>query len=339
MKKLIFLFFVGLLSSTFAQNFKKTESYIQAQNLSQEVIALQSEGNYDPSIEKSPEAKVAIDKAILDSLHFLFGSKTDIAKANATAELDEAKKSLANLSGQDKAKLDEANILFIQAGERQKDATLITDITALEENAYAPAIEMFTKAETLAKEVNSSVLEKEKAVHSALIAEAKKKQADLVTKKILAKGDNNDKTATAALSDADKSLAANNFADVKEKVKTAETALSQAEKAFIDEQVKTKKILDDAQNKFNQLKTTKQIEANSGEDKNITKLLADANASFTANDFKKTQEQVKAALDAMTAVETAFKKDQMDILQAITDASNRQKKLTNDKVLLANGDE
>ncbi|MGL4983076.1 MAG: hypothetical protein ACRC4W_09570, partial [Treponemataceae bacterium] len=170
MKKLIFLFFVGLLSSIFAQDFKKSESYIQAQNLSQEVIALQAEGHYDPSIEKSPEVKAAIDKAILDSLHFLFGSKTDIAKANATAELDEAKKSLANLSGGDKAKLDEANILFIQAGERQKDATLVTDITALEENAYAPAIEMFTKAEKLAKEVNSSLLEKEKAVHAALIA-------------------------------------------------------------------------------------------------------------------------------------------------------------------------
>ncbi|MGL4981488.1 MAG: hypothetical protein ACRC4W_01285, partial [Treponemataceae bacterium] len=171
------------------------------------------------------------------------------------------------------------------------------------------------------------------------IAEAKKKQADLVTKKILAKGDNNDKTATSALSDADKALPANNFADVKAKVKVAETALAQAEKAFMDEQAKTKKILDDAQNKFNQLKTTKQIEANSGEDKNITKLLADANASFKANDFKKTQDQVKAALDAMAIVENAFKKDQMDVLQSITDASNRQKKLTSDKILLANGDE
>ncbi len=337
MKKFFVFLMIASAAGLNAQNtLRSVESFKNAVDYTTEAERLQNDGQYDPSLTKAKDADSAMDEAFIDALHLLFQKKADISRANAQAEVDALEKSGALSDAKAKQSFQEAKSSIAEGDAlRQKAPEERTSDDKITE-AYNKVISAYNKAEKGAKDAAQRYLSQRRAEADKAIKDAQSKYSSLLSQGVLSKNDANGKRVEGFLQAAQKALAANDFNDVASNVKSALDAMNAAEKAYVAESSKVKKLLDDAQKRFSQLKSSKIIASASDDDKNITKLLSDASSAIGAGNFKGAESSIGNAVSRMNAIESAYKTASAGAKKSLDDAQKRFSQLKTSKVI-ANG--
>ena len=319
--------YIALISFSFSV--LPAQTYDDAARITGEAETLQNDGEYQKSYDKSQEASDSIDKTTVSLFYRLMSLRIAKAKNDASNTINEIEQLGASTDNEFKAKYEEA-LKFFEEGNNAVNTlppepqTPPTDeeFTA-SSNTFTTVFNSFNNALESANSVKEGYLNRERAIASKSINDARSKYQAELGKSVKA-GDANDKNITGALTKADEALTNDNFASVQQnvsaalaginkaiadakakaeaeaKAKAAAEAKAKAEaeakakaeaaaaaaakakaeaeaKAKADAIAKAKKDIEDAQNKYNNLVNDEVIAKGDDNDKNVSKLLTDAN--------------------------------------------------------------
>ncbi|WP_297285540.1 hypothetical protein [uncultured Brachyspira sp.] len=319
--------YIALISFSFSV--LPAQTYDDAARITGEAETLQNDGEYQKSYDKSQEASDSIDKTTVSLFYRLMSLRIAKAKNDASNTINEIEQLGASTDNEFKAKYEEA-LKFFEEGNNAVNTlppepqTPPTDeeFTA-SSNTFTTVFNSFNNALESANSVKEGYLNRERAIASKSINDARSKYQAELGKSVKA-GDANDKNITGALTKADEALTNDNFASVQQnvsaalaginkaiadakakaeaeaKAKAAAEAKAKAEaeakakaeaaaaaaakakaeaeaKAKADAIAKAKKDIEDAQNKYNNLVNEQVIAKGDDNDKNVSKLLTDAN--------------------------------------------------------------
>lgn len=315
--------YIALISFSFSV--LPAQTYDDAARITGEAETLQNDGEYQKSYDKSQEASDSIDKTTVSLFYRLMSLRIAKAKNDASNTINEIEQLGASTDNEFKTKYEEA-LKFFEEGNNAVNTlppepeTPPTDeeFTA-SSNTFTTVYNSFNNALQSANSVKEGYLNRERAIASKSINDARSKYQAELGKSVKA-GDANDKNITGALTKADEALSNDNFASVQQnvsaalaginkaiadakakaeaeakakaaaeakakaeaeaKAKAAAAAKAKAEaeaKAKADAIAKAKKDIEDAQNKYNNLVNDEVIAKGDDNDKNVSKLLTDAN--------------------------------------------------------------
>ena len=313
--------YIALISFSFSV--LPAQTYDDAARITGEAETLQNDGEYQKSYDKSQEASDSIDKTTVSLFYRLMSLRIAKAKNDASNTINEIEQLGASTDNEFKAKYEEA-LKFFEEGNNAVNTlppepqTPPTDeeFTA-SSNTFTTVYNSFNNALQSANSVKEGYLNRERAIASKSINDARNKYKAELGKSVKA-GDANDKNITGALTKADAALSNDNFASVQQnvsaalaginkaiadakakaaaeakakaaaeakakaeaeaKAKAAAAAKAEAEaKAKADAIAKAKKDIEDAQNKYNNLVNDEVIAKGDYNDRNVSKLLTDAN--------------------------------------------------------------
>ena len=315
--------YIALISFSFSV--LPAQTYDDAARITGEAETLQNDGEYQKSYDKSQEASDSIDKTTVSLFYRLMNLRIAKAKNDASNTINEIEQLGASTDNEFKTKYEEA-LKFFEEGNNAVNTlppepqTPPTDeeFTA-SSNTFTTVFNSFNNALQSANSVKEGYLNRERAIASKSINDARSKYQAELGKSVKA-GDANDKNITGALTKADEALSNDNFASVQQnvsaalaginkaiadakakaeaeakakaaaeakakaeaeaKAKAAAAAKAKAEaeaKAKADAIAKAKKDIEDAQNKYNNLVNERVIAKGDDNDKNVSKLLTDAN--------------------------------------------------------------
>lgn len=408
--------YIALISFSFSV--LPAQTYDDAARITGEAETLQNDGEYQKSYDKSQEASDSIDKTTVSLFYRLMSLRIAKAKNDASNTINEIEQLGASADNEFKTKYQEA-LKFFEEGNNAVNTlppepqTPPTDeeFTA-SSNTFTTVYNSFNNALQSANSVKEGYLNRERAIASKSINDARSKYQAELGKSVKA-GDANDKNITGALTKADAALSNDNFASVQQnvsaalaginkaiadakakaaaeakakaaaeakakaeaeaKAKAAAAAKAKAEaeaKAKADAIAKAKKDIEDAQNKYNNLVNDEVIAKGDDNDKNVSKLLTDANNALqntpqtasdkaleasktmdnilnTANQLKKEEavknlEQLKARRDRLISEGylTKDSEEEQNLSKTIQEAedalNNNDYTLANDKMQQAN---
>ena len=315
--------YIALISFSFSV--LPAQTYDDAARITGEAETLQNDGEYQKSYDKSQEASDSIDKTTVSLFYRLMTLRIAKAKNDANKTINEIEQLGASADNEFKTKYQEA-LNFFEEGNSSiinlppEPQTPPTDeeFTA-SSNTFTTVYNSFNNALQSANSVKEGYLNRERAIASKSINDARNKYKAELGKSVKA-GDANDKNITGALTKADEALSNDNFASVQQnvsaalaginkaiadakakaeaeakakaaaeakakaeaeaKAKAAAAAKAKAEaeaKAKADAIAKAKKDIENAQNKYNNLVNDEVIAKGDDNDKNVSKLLTDAN--------------------------------------------------------------
>lgn len=401
--------YIALISFSFSV--LPAQTYDDAARITGEAETLQNDGEYQKSYDKSQEASDSIDKTTVSLFYRLMTLRIAKAKNDANKTINEIEQLGASADNEFKTKYQEA-LNFFEEGNNSitnlppEPQTPPTDeeFTA-SSNTFTTVYNSFNNALQSANSVKEGYLNRERAIASKSINDARNKYKAELGKSVKA-GDANDKNITGALTKADAALSNDNFASVQQnvsaalaginkaiadakakaeaeakakaaaeakakaeaeaKAKAAAAAKAKAEaeaKAKADAIAKAKKDIEDAQNKYNNLVNEQVIAKGDDNDKNVSKLLTDANNALqntpktasdkaleasktmdnilnTANQLKKEEavknlEQLKARRDRLISEGylTKDSEEEQNLSKTIQEAENA---INNNDYTLAN---
>ena len=358
--------YIALISFSFSV--LPAQTYDDAARITGEAETLQNDGEYQKSYDKSQEASDSIDKTTVSLFYRLMSLRIAKAKNDASNTINEIEQLGASTDNEFKAKYEEA-LKFFEEGNNAVNTlppepqTPPTDeeFTA-SSNTFTTVFNSFNNALESANSVKEGYLNRERAIASKSINDARSKYQAELGKSVKA-GDANDKNITGALTKADEALTNDNFASVQQnvsaalaginkaiadakakaeaeakakaaaeakakaeaeaKAKAAAAAKAKAEaeaKAKADAIAKAKKDIEDAQNKYNNLVNEQVIAKGDDNDKNVSKLLTDANnalqntpqtASDKALEASKTMDDIVANVGQMKKEEAIKNLEQL----------------------------
>ena len=358
--------YIALISFSFSV--LPAQTYDDAARITGEAETLQNDGEYQKSYDKSQEASDSIDKTTVSLFYRLMSLRIAKAKNDASNTINEIEQLGASTDNEFKAKYEEA-LKFFEEGNNAVNTlppepqTPPTDeeFTA-SSNTFTTVFNSFNNALQSANSVKEGYLNRERAIASKSINDARSKYQAELGKSVKA-GDANDKNITGALTKADEALSNDNFASVQQnvsaalaginkaiadakakaeaeakakaaaeakakaeaeaKAKAAAAAKAKAEaeaKAKADAIAKAKKDIEDAQNKYNNLVNEQVIAKGDDNDKNVSKLLTDANnalqntpqtASDKALEASKTMDDIVANVGQMKKEEAIKNLEQL----------------------------
>lgn len=315
--------YIALISFSFSV--LPAQTYDDAARITGEAETLQNDGEYQKSYDKSQEASDSIDKTTVSLFYRLMTLRIAKAKNDANKTINEIEQLGASTDNEFKTKYQEA-LNFFEEGNNSitnlppEPQTPPTDeeFTA-SSNTFTTVYNSFNNALQSANSVKEGYLNRERAIASKSINDARNKYKAELGKSVKA-GDANDRNINGALTKADEALSNDNFASVQQnvsaalagidkaiadakakaeaeaKAKAAAEAKARAEaeakakaeaaakakaeaeaKAKADAIAKAKKDIEDAQNKYNNLVNDEVIAKGDDNDKNVSKLLTDAN--------------------------------------------------------------
>ena len=315
--------YIALISFSFSV--LPAQTYDDAARITGEAETLQNDGEYQKSYDKSQEASDSIDKTTVSLFYRLMTLRIAKAKNDANKTINEIEQLGASTDNEFKTKYQEA-LKFFEEGNNSitnlppEPQTPPTDeeFTA-SSNTFTTVYNSFNNALQSANSVKEGYLNRERAIASKSINDARNKYKAELGKSVKA-GDANDRNINGALTRADEALTNDNFASVQQnvsaalaginkaiadakakaeaeaKAKAAAEAKARAEaeakakaeaaakakaeaeaKAKADAIAKAKKDIEDAQNKYNNLVNDEVIAKGDDNDKNVSKLLTDAN--------------------------------------------------------------
>lgn len=358
--------YIALISFSFSV--LPAQTYDDAARITGEAETLQNDGEYQKSYDKSQEASDSIDKTTVSLFYRLMSLRIAKAKNDASNTINEIEQLGASTDNEFKTKYEEA-LKFFEEGNNAVNTlppepqTPPTDeeFTA-SSNTFTTVFNSFNNALESANSVKEGYLNRERAIASKSINDARSKYQAELGKSVKA-GDANDKNITGALTKADEALTNDNFASVQQnvsaalaginkaiadakakaeaeakakaaaeakakaeaeaKAKAAAAAKAKAEaeaKAKADAIAKAKKDIEDAQNKYNNLVNEQVIAKGDDNDKNVSKLLTDANnalqntpqtASDKALEASKTMDDIVANVGQMKKEEAIKNLEQL----------------------------
>ena len=358
--------YIALISFSFSV--LPAQTYDDAARITGEAETLQNDGEYQKSYDKSQEASDSIDKTTVSLFYRLMALRIAKAKNDASNTINEIEQLGASTDNEFKTKYEEA-LKFFEEGNNAVNTlppepeTPPTDeeFTA-SSNTFTTVYNSFNNALQSANSVKEGYLNRERAIASKSINDARSKYQAELGKSVKA-GDANDKNITGALTKADEALSNDNFASVQQnvsaalaginkaiadakakaeaeakakaaaeakakaeaeaKAKAAAAAKAKAEaeaKAKADAIAKAKKDIEDAQNKYNNLVNDEVIAKGDDNDKNVSKLLTDANnalqntpqtASDKALEASRTMDDIVANVGQMKKEEAVKNLEQL----------------------------
>lgn len=315
--------YIALISFSFSV--LPAQTYDDAARITGEAETLQNDGEYQKSYDKSQEASDSIDKTTVSLFYRLMNLRIAKAKNDANKTINEIEQLGASTDNEFKTKYQEA-LKFFEEGNNSitnlppEPQTPPTDeeFTA-SSNTFTTVYNSFNNALQSANSVKEGYLNRERAIASKSINDARNKYKAELGKSVKA-GDANDRNINGALTRADEALSNDNFASVQQNVSTALAGINKAiadakakaeaeakakaaaeakaraeaeakakaeaaakakaeaeAKAKADAIAKAKKDIEDAQNKYNNLVNDQVIAKGDDNDKNVSKLLTDAN--------------------------------------------------------------
>lgn len=315
--------YIALISFSFSV--LPAQTYDDAARITGEAETLQNDGEYRKSYDKSQEASDSIDKTTVSLFYRLMNLRIAKAKNDANKTINEIEQLGASTDNEFKTKYQEA-LKFFEEGNNSitnlppEPQTPPTDeeFTA-SSNTFTTVYNSFNNALQSANSVKEGYLNRERAIASKSINDARNKYKAELGKSVKA-GDANDRNINGALTRADEALSNDNFASVQQNVSTALAGINKAiadakakaeaeakakaaaeakaraeaeakakaeaaakakaeaeAKAKADAIAKAKKDIEDAQNKYNNLVNDQVIAKGDDNDKNVSKLLTDAN--------------------------------------------------------------
>lgn len=315
--------YIALISFSFS--ILPAQTYDDAARITGEAETLQNDGEYRKSYDKSQEASDSIDKTTVSLFYRLMNLRIAKAKNDANKTINEIEQLGASTDNEFKTKYQEA-LKFFEEGNNSitnlppEPQTPPTDeeFTA-SSNTFTTVYNSFNNALQSANSVKEGYLNRERAIASKSINDARNKYKAELGKSVKA-GDANDRNINGALTRADEALSNDNFASVQQNVSTALAGINKAiadakakaeaeakakaaaeakaraeaeakakaeaaakakaeaeAKAKADAIAKAKKDIEDAQNKYNNLVNDQVIAKGDDNDKNVSKLLTDAN--------------------------------------------------------------
>lgn len=307
--------YIALISFSFS--ILPAQTYDDAARITGEAETLQNDGEYQKSYDKSQEASDSIDKTTVSLFYRLMNLRIAKAKNDANKTINEIEQLGASTDNEFKTKYQEA-LKFFEEGNNSitnlppEPQTPPTDeeFTA-SSNTFTTVYNSFNNALQSANSVKEGYLNRERAIASKSINDARNKYKAELGKSVKA-GDANDRNINGALTRADEALSNDNFASVQQNVSTALAGINKAiadakakaeaeakakaaaeakaraeaeakakaeaeAKAKADAIAKAKKDIEDAQNKYNNLVNDQVIAKGDDNDKNVSKLLTDAN--------------------------------------------------------------
>lgn len=315
--------YIALISFSFS--ILPAQTYDDAARITGEAETLQNNGEYQKSYDKSQEASDSIDKTTVSLFYRLMNLRIAKAKNDANKTINEIEQLGASTDNEFKTKYQEA-LKFFEEGNNSitnlppEPQTPPTDeeFTA-SSNTFTTVYNSFNNALQSANSVKEGYLNRERAIASKSINDARNKYKAELGKSVKA-GDANDRNINGALTRADEALSNDNFASVQQNVSTALAGINKAiadakakaeaeakakaaaeakaraeaeakakaeaaakakaeaeAKAKADAIAKAKKDIEDAQNKYNNLVNDQVIAKGDDNDKNVSKLLTDAN--------------------------------------------------------------
>lgn len=315
--------YIALISFSFS--ILPAQTYDDAARITGEAETLQNDGEYQKSYDKSQEASDSIDKTTVSLFYRLMNLRIAKAKNYANKTINEIEQLGASTDNEFKTKYQEA-LKFFEEGNNSitnlppEPQTPPTDeeFTA-SSNTFTTVYNSFNNALQSANSVKEGYLNRERAIASKSINDARNKYKAELGKSVKA-GDANDRNINGALTRADEALSNDNFASVQQNVSTALAGINKAiadakakaeaeakakaaaeakaraeaeakakaeaaakakaeaeAKAKAEAIAKAKKDIEDAQNKYNNLVNDQIIAKGDDNDKNVSKLLTDAN--------------------------------------------------------------
>ncbi|MEI0561617.1 hypothetical protein R4L22_08545 [Brachyspira pilosicoli] len=315
--------YIALISFSFSV--LPAQTYDDAARITGEAETLQNDGEYQKSYDKSQEASDSIDKTTVSLFYRLMNLRIAKAKNDANKTINEIEQLGASTDNEFKTKYQEA-LKFFEEGNNSitnlppEPQTPPTDEEfTTSSNTFTTVYNSFNNALQSANSVKEGYLNRERAIASKSISDARNKYKAELGKSVKA-GDANDRNINGALTRADEALSNDNFASVQQNVSTALAGINKAiadakakaeaeakakaaaeakaraeaeakakaeaaakakaeaeAKAKADAIAKAKKDIEDAQNKYNNLVNEQVIAKGDDNDKNVSKLLTDAN--------------------------------------------------------------
>ncbi|MEI0516358.1 hypothetical protein [Brachyspira murdochii] len=329
---------IALLSFTWSV--LPAQTYEDAARITEEADTLQNEGQYQQSYDKSQEASVSIDKATMALFYRLMNVRISKTRSDADKAITEINQMGASSDNQFKTTYEEA-VKYFEEGNASVGSIPAPDADAQTDeefiaasNTFTTVLNSYSNALSSANTVKEGYLGRERDTASKTIADARAKYNAALGKSIKA-GDNNDKTVSGALAQADEALKSDNFASVQQNVAAALAGITKAEadaKAAAERAAAEAKAKAEAEakRKAEEAKAKAAAEAKA-------KAEAEAKAKAEAEAKKKAEEEAR-----QKAEQEALAKEQADaIAKAKQDIANAQEKydsLVNDNTI-TRGDE
>ena len=375
--------YIALISFSFSV--LPAQTYDDAARITGEAETLQNNGEYQKSYDKSQEASDSIDKTTVSLFYRLMTLRIAKAKNDASSTINEIEQLGASADNEFKTKYEEA-LKFFEEGNNAintlppEPQTPPTDeeFTA-SSNTFTTVFNSFNNALESANSVKEGYLNRERAIASKSINDARSKYQAELGKSVKA-GDANDKNITGALTRADEALTNDNFASVQQnvsaalagidkaiadakakaeaeakakaaaeakakaeaeaKAKAAAAAKAEAEaKAKADAIAKAKKDIEDAQNKYNNLVNEQVIAKGDDNDKNVSKLLTDANNALQNTPQTASDKALEASRTMDDIVANAGQMKKEEAIKNLEQLKARRDKLISEGYLTKDSEE
>lgn len=369
--------YIALISFSFSV--LPAQTYDDAARITGEAETLQNDGEYQKSYDKSQEASDSIDKTTVSLFYRLMSLRIAKAKNDASNTINEIEQLGASADNEFKTKYQEA-LKFFEEGNNAVNTlppepqTPPTDeeFTA-SSNTFTTVYNSFNNALQSANSVKEGYLNRERAIASKSINDARSKYQAELGKSVKA-GDANDKNITGALTKADAALSNDNFASVQQnvsaalaginkaiadakakaaaeakakaeaeaKAKAAAAAKAKAEaeaKAKADAIAKAKKDIEDAQNKYNNLVNEQVIAKGDDNDKNVSKLLTDANNALQNTPKTASDKALEASKTMDNILNTANQMKKEEAVKNLEQLKARRDRLISEGYLTKDSEE
>ena len=377
--------YIALISFSFSV--LPAQTYDDAARITGEAETLQNDGEYQKSYDKSQEASDSIDKTTVSLFYRLMSLRIAKAKNEASNTINEIEQLGASADNEFKTKYEEA-LKFFEEGNNAintlspepKTPPTDEEFTA-SSNTFTTVFNSFNNALESANSVKEGYLNRERAIASKSINDARSKYQAELGKSVKA-GDANDKNITGALTRADEALTNDNFASVQQnvsaalagidkaiadakakaeaeaKAKAAAEAKAKAEaeakakaeaaakakaeaeaKAKADAIAKAKKDIEDAQNKYNNLVNEQVIAKGDDNDKNVSKLLTDANNALQNTPQTASDKALEASRTMDDIVANAGQMKKEEAIKNLEQLKARRDKLISEGYLTKDSEE
>ncbi|WP_157150931.1 LysM peptidoglycan-binding domain-containing protein [Brachyspira sp. SAP_772] len=377
--------YIALISFSFS--ILPAQTYDDAARITGEAETLQNNGEYQKSYDKSQEASDSIDKTTVSLFYRLMTLRIAKARSDASSSISEIEQLGASADNEFKTKYEEA-LKFFEEGNNAintlppEPETPPTDeeFTA-SSNTFTTVFNSFNNALQSANSVKEGYLNRERAIASKSINDARSKYQAELGKSVKA-GDANDKNITGALTRADEALTNDNFASVQQnvsaalaginkaiadakakaeaeaKAKAAAEAKAKAEaearakaeaaakakaeaeaKAKAEAIAKAKKDIEDAQNKYNNLVNDEVIAKGDDNDRNVSKLLTDANNALQNTPQTASDKALEASRTMDNILNTANQMKKEEAIKNLEQLKARRDRLISEGYLAKDSEE
>lgn len=377
--------YIALISFSFS--ILPAQTYDDAARITGEAETLQNDGEYQKSYDKSQEASDSIDKTTVSLFYRLMNLRIAKAKNDANKTINEIEQLGASTDNEFKTKYQEA-LKFFEEGNNSitnlppEPQTPPTDeeFTA-SSNTFTTVYNSFNNALQSANSVKEGYLNRERAIASKSINDARNKYKAELGKSVKA-GDANDRNINSALTRADEALSNDNFASVQQNVSTALAGINKAiadakakaeaeakakaaaeakaraeaeakakaeaaakakaeaeAKAKADAIAKAKKDIEDAQNKYNNLVNDQVIAKGDDNDKNVSKLLTDANNALQNTPQTASDKALEASKTMDNILNTANQLKKEEVVKNLEQLKARRDRLISEGYLTKDSEE